>query len=657
MAEKSSTNENEILNKKDENTEINSSKTHQSSSNPTVSNIRVTDLLRRAYEEKNFVMLDEIVEDMVNKSYVDGLKKLHTACGYGFSELVEQYLTKEKIDPNSECSFNDLNNITPLHFCAGIGPDQISPDRDKCIQLLIRHGANINHVTSRQDTALHWATKLADFKVCEQLVKSGIDLTILNVDSCTAAHGAAFYKRIELLEMLIENKIDVNVKDISGKNILHLLCKDQAEDFSIIKSESEVNLSEKQLNSDGTDTLSMKKKYLNFINRLLTEFKMNSNEKDTSDFTPLMYACEHNNLDLVKLLHESNGDLHGSNREHVTCMLLAVVNSCPLVVDYLIKNGFDVKTNTGQNVSYLTDAAYLNDIEILNMLLDAGCDVNETKQDENGVILNPLWSSVERTNISVAELLLSRGANAIIRPDLQMTALHCAAMAQYECLTLVKLLVEHKCPLNMKSTQAGETPLFLASNSGFAEIVEYLLDQGVDVNDASPPSRTCFQQALFRGHKEIIVLLINRGYKLNEEDKNDLNLFIMDLYQDNDVEMLNFLLNKNLTDKQKILECIGKIDEWQTTTQQQHNQQISLEEASSKGSNSESSVSSATTSHGCESSSMVATLTNLSLDLSQPQQHSHPKTIAELDLFLQFQAVPISRSHSSDGSNHELQKS
>lgn len=77
-------------------------KTIVPSSSSNISNIRVTDMLRSAYEEKNFVLLDEIIEDMVSKSYVNGLKKLHTASGYGISELVEQYLVKDKMDPNSK---------------------------------------------------------------------------------------------------------------------------------------------------------------------------------------------------------------------------------------------------------------------------------------------------------------------------------------------------------------------------------------------------------------------------------------------------------------------------------------------------------------------------------------------------------------------------
>ena len=102
------------------------------------------------------------------------MKKLHTAAGYGFAELVERYIKEERVDPNSECAFNDLTSITPLHFCSGIGPDPITTNRAKCIEILVDNGASVNFCTSRKDTPLHWATKLADFEVCNKLIEKGM---------------------------------------------------------------------------------------------------------------------------------------------------------------------------------------------------------------------------------------------------------------------------------------------------------------------------------------------------------------------------------------------------------------------------------------------------------------------------------------------------
>lgn len=111
----------------------------------------------------------------------------------------------------------------------------------------------------------------------------------MNIDNCTCAHGAAFYKNIDILELLIESKIDVNIKDVSGKNILHLLCKDSIETALSATNDSYLEHSSKQ------DELShehkeKEKKFINLVNKLLDEpYKMDPNQKDVSNFTPVSF--------------------------------------------------------------------------------------------------------------------------------------------------------------------------------------------------------------------------------------------------------------------------------------------------------------------------------------------------------------------------------
>lgn len=554
--------------------------------------------LKKAHSDKDLKAADLIIAEMVEKSLVTGLKKIHTAAGYGFAELVDKYIKEDKMDPNCECAFNDLTSITPLHFCSGIGPDSITNDRAKCIEILVDNKADVNHSTSRKDTPLHWATKLADYQVCNKLIERGANVNLVNTDNCTCAHGAAFYKNLDILENLLNLKVDVNVMDISGKNVLMLLCKDAVDNVSYLENDSKVDKKEKE------------KKLVVLVERLLKEFKVDPNCKDVADFTPVMFASEHGHMELMQKLIDYKADVNMANGEGINSLLLAIVNSLPKTVAYLLKNGFDVKKSAA-SISYLTDSAYLNETEILKILLEAGCDVNETKQDENGVILNPLWAACERSNLEIVKILLKHGADTVIRPDLQMTSLHCTAMAQCESLAIAKLLVEHKCPLNLKSAQAGETPLFLACNSGFTEIVEYFLDLGVDPNDSSPISRSCFQQAVFRNHREIIILLINKNYKMTEEDKQDLDLFIMDLYQDNDAEMLSFILNKKLTNKEHMLECIKKVYDWQTASFKESSQ-TSLKDSAP---------------------SSLITTKDLKLELA-PIQPNNIKTVEDLEAYL-----------------------
>lgn len=565
------------------------------------------ELLRAAYESNNLVEANQLIETMVSKSLVNGLQKVHTACGYGLPELLEKYLLEEKLDPNSECSFNDLYSIAPVHFCAGIGPDALTNKRGECVRLLAKHGAKMSHLTSRQDTALHWATKLADLSVCQALVDHGVDINKVNLDNCTCAHGAAFYKNLDTLELLLDKKVDVNIKDISGKNILHLMCKETT-----------------------AETEDKEKSVARVVCRLIDEFGMDVNEKDDSEFTPLMYACEHENLDLVDELVKRGALIDYTNSEGINAFLLAIINSCPRVVQKLISAGFNLQASGASlNCSYITDAAYLNDIAVLRVLIDAGCDVNETKEDENGVILNPLWAACERSNLAIVELLLSKGAQTVIRPDLNMTALHCAAMAQSESVNIARLLVEHNCPVNLKSTQAGETPLFLAINSGYSELVEFLLvEQKVDPNASSPLSRTVFQQAIFRDHRDIIRLLIDKGqYKLTEDDLNDLTLYIMDLYQDNDVEMISYFINTGLLTKERVLECIENYHKWYAKQIEAENRVEEENETREGGSDEKEKLIG-------NAAETALSPTDLRIDLDHHSRLIYPQTVAELDTYL-----------------------
>lgn len=156
--------------------------------------------------------------------------------------------------------------------------------------------------------------------MCEKLVKMGADVNKLNADKCTCAHGAAFYKNIRVLEMLIENKCDINAQDISGKNILHLLCKVSFEEdfmvpgastFSLCETDDPIPKQPPEASIDPTIALNLEnyRNRIRFVKRLINELKMDPNVTDESDFNCLMYACEQDNVDMVQALIDCGADV------------------------------------------------------------------------------------------------------------------------------------------------------------------------------------------------------------------------------------------------------------------------------------------------------------------------------------------------------------
>lgn len=149
---------------------------------------------------------------------------------------------------------------------------------------------------------------------------------------------------------------------------------------------------------------------------------------------------------------------------------------------------------------------------------------------------------------------------------------------------------------------------------------------GVDPNESSSNTRSCFQQALFRSHKEIVVMLIEHGYVVTDDDRIDLDLYIMDLYQEDDVEMLNYLLARSLITKEKILDAVKKVNEWRATyrAQQQREEEEEDESKTVKEKTIKMEV------NDLEDSSLVATLNDLKLDIDS----DYPTSLEELEVYL-----------------------
>ena len=78
-------------------------------------------------------------------------------------------------------------------------------------------------------------------------------------------------------------------------------------------------------------------------------------------------------------------------------------------IKYLVENGADVDNynlNKDLLATPLIDAAYLNNVEIVKILIDNGADLNKGDSD-----MNPLLYAVDGANYEIVELLINAGAD------------------------------------------------------------------------------------------------------------------------------------------------------------------------------------------------------------------------------------------------------
>ena len=170
-----------------------------------------------------------------------------------------------------------------------------------------------------------------------------------------------------------------------------------------------------------------------------------------------------------------------------------------------------------------------NIVEVAKVLLDAGAEVDAESEAYGGgskalgLVATSTPPRVAGVQIPLIDLLLERGA-AMDGEDVRAALANgCpeAAQAMVERGARVDSVVEAAAvgPLDLVKRMAGsatkeelEKALAMAARYGTYEVLEYLLDLGVDV--AAPSGMSALHQASGRANLDMVKLLIQRGAPL-----------------------------------------------------------------------------------------------------------------------------------------------
>lgn len=162
-------------------------------------------------------------------------------------------------------------------------------------------------------------------------------------------------------------------------------------------------------------------------------------------YTPIEYACEYGNNDIIKILLNAGCKL--KYKDNALCYYLAARNKYKLL-KALIKRGLDPNIRCGDRTG-LHWAAQEGCLESAKVLLEEGADVNAMEEDG-------------------------------------MTALYIASSEPH--IEIVKLLLSYQAEVDL--TGEGTTPLEIASIWGHYKVVKTLLEHGADVNYRDSEGRT-----------------------------------------------------------------------------------------------------------------------------------------------------------------------
>ena len=226
--------------------------------------------------------------------------------------------------------------------------------------------------------------------------------------------------------------------------------------------------------------------------RALLDGGANVNQPTEAGWTPLLTAVNNRNYRLAKLLIDRGADPNLANRAGWTPLYLATDNRN-------IEGG-----------DYPVPKPDLDHLEMITALLDKGADPDA-----------PVKENTLTRTIFTMQWFWEEGATPFIRA------------AQSSDTELMKLLLKFKADPKAR-TVLGDTALTASAGIGWVEGVTYersakenldamrmLLDLGLDPNHANNEGRTALMGAAMKGRNDVVLLLVERGARLDTRDKGN----------------------------------------------------------------------------------------------------------------------------------------
>ena len=259
-------------------------------------------------------------------------------------------------------------------------------------------------------------------------------------------------------------------------------------------------------------------------NHAATEYLLSIGAKTdvaSNRISPLHRAVERNLPAIVRLLLDYGASPDSADKEGRTALMMAAWRNHVDILQLLIMRGADVnkkdlrRRNALHNLAADKACRFGWGEEVVSLLLKTECAVGgEGGVDELG--RTPLHWACASGNWRFVELLLARnedgnGGKAGVEIDAVelrgKTALHVATA--HDRVDIVLLLLEHGAAVNAAS-DGGWTPLHNACDKGCEGIVRILLKAGAQVNAQLLNGVTPLHLAAQGGHREVVECLLER---------------------------------------------------------------------------------------------------------------------------------------------------
>lgn len=462
----------------------------------------------------------------LNCADIDGRTALCLAAGTGHEGIVKTLLGKDGVLPDPK----DKGGRTPLCLAAKQGYTGV-------VKLLLNTGkVNVDHKDNTDCTPLLLATEKAQNAVVELLVLSGANPELADKDGRTPILCAAENGNEPAIRMLLDLGVSFSAQDREQRNLLwwaaekgyeaivRELLESGAEEVRDSKfSQTPLSCAAERGHStvvklliahgsdpdpgdkDGRTPLSwaVECKHKSVVEMLLANDKVNPDAADRSGRTPLSYAAWTGDLVFIQLLlQQKTVKINSADKSGRTPLSFAAEKGHLPAAKFLLARGAYVDFSESEHSTPIVLAKRCNHQEIVDLFLDRLAITRDIPYRPRTSLL---WA-VESGYEVLVKFLLENGANVNSLDWDESTPLFRA-----KSVPIAKLLIEFGADVNHQIRSYRWTPLMKAAIMADVSVVEFLLQNGAEVDAVNSDGRTAVELAFQRGHEGVVEMLLQHG--------------------------------------------------------------------------------------------------------------------------------------------------
>ncbi|XP_046353562.1 serine/threonine-protein phosphatase 6 regulatory ankyrin repeat subunit B-like isoform X3 [Haliotis rufescens] len=426
---------------------------------------------------------------------------------------------------------------TPLHIAAR------TVEGEKCGEMLLRSGANVNATRENGETALHIAARYGHIKMVTSLLDEGSDPLQHSKAGETALHVAVRYCHLsvaaEILRFVCQEKsrIDavmmVNQQNFEGETPVHYaaeltknMAHDEFEDSDMMKLmlefDGDTNLQTKLTHETGLHYCARagnEDVMLEIVKHIeASSLQVAVNKQAKNSMSPLLVASEQGHLEIVKILLKNHARVDVFDEHGKAALHLAGENGHDQVADVLLWHKAFVNAKSKQGFTPLHLAAQNGYNKLVKLLIETH---NATIDALSLAKKTPLHMAAQSGQMEVCSTLLKIKADPNATDERGQTPLHLAAESDHS--DVVKLFLKYRPELvTMANTdENGMTCAHIAAAKGSVAVVKELMRFNKHIVTTAR-NRTNDSQALHLaaagGHKAVVQALLEAGASPTDEN-------------------------------------------------------------------------------------------------------------------------------------------